>query len=183
MVTYLWDNLFKRNRKDFQLEEILRENFIFKDLSPSELTFVRNLVHYRNYRAGETVFRQGELGVGMYIVAKGSVNITVEDMSSPDGPAKQNFVTRLTAGDFFGEIALVEQTGRRTATATAADEVVLVGFFKPDMAEIIERSPRTGMKILARLAEVLGRRLQETAERFTELKRELRELTPQNANE
>src|SRR5690606_30815615 len=85
-------------------------------------------------------------------------------------------VTRLSRGDFFGEISLVEQAGRRTATASAADDVILLGFFKPDLAEIVERNPRMGVKLLTRLGEILGRRLKETADRFTEVKRELKEL-------
>ena len=182
MVSYLWDNLFRRNQRDQQVVEILGDNYIFKELSALELSFIQSLVHYRTYRAGETVFRQGEVGVGMYIVVKGCVNISVEDDPGQHLNGKSNFVTRLNQGDFFGEIALVEQTGRRTATATAAGELVLLGFFKPDLAEIIERSPKTGVKIVTRLAEVLGRRLKETAERFSELKRELKEMDSKNAS-
>lgn len=176
MVNYLWDNLFRRGSKESEVETVLAENYLFRVLSKAELSFVRSLVHLRNYRSGEPIFRQGELGVGMYIIVRGHVNITVEDLRATDESARNVFVTRLAKGDFFGEIALVEQTGRRTATASAADEVTLLGFFKPDLAEIIERNPRTGVKILTRLGEVLGRRLKETAERFTEVKRELKEL-------
>jgi CRP/FNR family cyclic AMP-dependent transcriptional regulator len=182
MVNYLWDNLFKRGDRNEEIEVVLSENYIFKVLSKPELRFVRDLVHYRIYKPGENVFTQGELGVGMYIVMQGSLNITVEDLHSLDQNNRTIFVTRLSRGDFFGEISLVEQAGRRTATATAADDVVLLGFFKPDLAELIERSPRTGVKILTRLGEVLGRRLKETAERFTEVKRELRELAKQNGS-
>jgi CRP-like cAMP-binding protein len=182
MVNYLWDNLFKRDDRKQEIEAILKENFIFKILSKFELYLVRDLVHYRTYKPGECIFSQGELGVGMYIVAHGTLNITVEDLHSLNENNRTVFVTRLSHGDFFGEISLVEQTGRRTATATAADEVVLLGFFKPDLVELIDRSPRTGVKILTRLGEVLARRLKETAERFTEVKRELREISKPDAN-
>ena len=181
MVSYLWDNFFRKNQKNEQIESILSENFIFRTLTPSELHFVKQLVHYRSYRPGEIIFRQGELGVGMYIIVKGAVNITVEDLQASSESAGDVFVTRLGTSDFFGEIALIEQTGRRTATATAADEVIVLGFYKPDLAEIIERNPRTGVKIVSRLAEVLGHRLKETAERFTELKREVKEMNSNNA--
>jgi CRP-like cAMP-binding protein len=183
MVSYLWDNLFKRTPKDSEIDSVLGENYIFKTLNKAEMAFVKSLVHYRVYRPGEAIFRQGELGVGMYIIVKGHVNITVDDLRAPDDTNKNIFVTRLTKGDFFGEIALVEQTGRRTATASAAEEVALLGFFKPDLAEIIERNPRMGVKILSRLGEVLGRRLKETADRFTEVKRELHDLAGDNTND
>lgn len=183
MVNYLWDNLFKKNQKNQEIEIVLSDNFLFKDLSGSEMRLLKTLVHYRIYRPGELVFRQGELGVGMYIIVKGHINISVEDPTATEESDKNIFVTRLNRGDFFGEIALVEQNGRRTATASASDEVVLLGFFKPDLAEIIERSPRTAIKIALKLGEVLGRRLKETAERFTEVKRELLELNKKDAEQ
>ena len=182
MVSYLWENFFRGDERDRLTDQVLRNNFIFKDLSVREFNFVKKLVHYRIYRTGEPIFKQGELGVGMYIVVKGTIHISVEDLTGPQAESRTTFVTRLSSGDFFGEIALIENGSRRTATAIAADEVAVLGFFKPDLAEILERSPAIGVKILSKLSEVLARRLKETAERFTELKRELKELTQQNAN-
>jgi len=182
MVNYLWDNIFKRGSRDQEIDAVLSENYLFKILSPPELHFVKSLVHYRVYKPGEKIFSQGELGVGMYIVVRGTINITVEDLHTHDESQRTTFVTRLSKSDFFGELSLVEQASRRTATATAADDVTLLGFFKPDLEEIVERNPRIAVKILSRLGEILGRRLKETAERFTEVKRELKELSSRHAN-
>lgn len=182
MVSYLWDNFFKKETGDTDIIGMLSENFIFKVLTSSELHFVKKLIHVRHYKPGEVIFTQGELGVGMYIVADGTVNISVEDLHTLNDADRNVFITRLAKGDFFGEISLVEQAGRRTATATAADNVTLLGFFKPDLSEAIERNPRMGVKILSRLGEVLGRRLKETADRFTEVKRELKEIALKNGN-
>lgn len=174
MVNFIWDNIFKRSERGKDLLHILGENYLFETLTKSELRFVKEMVHVRNYRPGEVVFRQGEIGVGMYLVATGSIDILVEDIPS-DKPEKQTvFVTRLGSGDFFGELSLVEENGRRTATAVASVETTLIGFFKPDLLEIVERNPSTGVKIVTRLAEVLGKRLKETTVKVTELKREMR---------
>lgn len=182
MVSYLWENFFRGDERERLIEEVLRNNYIFKDLTSREFGFVKKLIHYRTYRTGEPIFKQGELGVGMYIVVKGMVHISVEDLTTETAEPKITFVTRLGGGDFFGEIALIENGSRRTATATAAEDVAVLGFFKPDLAEILDRNPRIGVKILSKLSEVLARRLKETAERFTELKRELKEMTQQNAS-
>jgi hypothetical protein len=93
MVNFIWDNIFKRSERAKDLLHILGENYLFETLSKSELRFVKEMVHVRNYRPGEVVFRQGEIGVGMYLVASGSVDILVEDIPS-DRPEKQTvFVT------------------------------------------------------------------------------------------
>jgi CRP-like cAMP-binding protein len=181
MVNALWDNIFKRAERERSISHILSENNLFRDLTKKELRFVENIVHERQYRKGEYVFQQGEIGVGMYIIAKGSVDISIfESEPSLSEAQKHIFVTRLEAGDFFGELSLVEDGGRRTASALAAEDSILVGFFKPDLIEILDRSPSTGVKIIFRLAEVLGRRLKETTDKIRHLRKELGSLQTQN---
>lgn len=176
MLNYMWDNLFRKDDEPQAVFEALKHTFIFQLLSKKELRFVQETVHVRSFKAGETIFRQGEIGVGMYILLKGSLDIFVDQSFDEDEPTSRQLVTRLQAGDFLGELSLVENNSRRTATAVAAEESVLIGFFKPDLFEILERQPATGVKILLRLAEVLGRRLKETTLKVSELKDELRHL-------
>lgn len=180
MVNTLWDNIFRRAEEANDVSQILSRNFLFDSLSKKELHFLRDLVHVRTFHPGETIFRQGEIGVGMYILARGTVDIYVEDPQSPEKEASSVHITRLGPGDFFGELSLVEDKGRRTATAIAGEETVLIGFFKPDLVEIVERNPSTGVKILNRLSEVLGRRLKETAEKVTRLRKEIQSLNQQD---
>ena len=180
MVNYLWDNLFQKDQRELEIDSVLKDNFIFRILNRVELLFVKDLFHVRTYRPGETVFTQGEVGVGMYIVIRGTVNITTENLRAHNESERVQFITRLSKGDFFGELALVEQAGRYTASATAAEPVTLIGFFKPDLQELTERNPRIATKVVLRLAEVLGCRLRETSDRFTEVKKELKELSEKN---
>lgn len=176
MVSSLWENLFRQNKKQQELLSILKDNYLFASLTQSELYFLRDLVHVRSYLPGESIFRQGELGSGVYIISRGSVDITMTDDSLNGGGSQS--VTRLSTGDFFGEIALVEEGGRRSASAIAVEDTTAIGFFRPDLIEIIARNPVTGNKILLRLSEVLGRRLKETADKVMQLRREIRELKP-----
>lgn len=179
-MNYLWDNLFRRSKKEDDVLTILRENILFQDLGERELRFVESLVHVRRFHAGEPVFRQNEIGVGMYLIAKGRIEIFVSDPNMQslvaDDENREIFITQLMPGDFFGELALVEDGARRTASAIARDESVLIGFFKPDLSEVLARSPEAGIKISLRLAEVLGRRLKETTEKVSELRRAIKDL-------
>ncbi|MGE0528569.1 MAG: cyclic nucleotide-binding domain-containing protein, partial [Bdellovibrionales bacterium] len=154
----------------------LRQTYIISNLSKKELRFVQGTVHVRAFKPGEAIFRQGEVGVGMYVLLRGSLEILVHHSTEEDVPSRNHLVTRLKAGDFLGELSLVENNSRRTATAVAVEESVLIGFFKPDLLEILERQPATGVKILLRLGEVLGRRLKETTLKVTELKEEIRRM-------
>lgn len=170
MNLFTWKNFFRPDSKEKTVLETLKNTRIFGSLNKRELELVKQTIHVRNYIPGETVFVQGELGIGMYIVLQGKVDVYARSGEGDDEP---RVVTQLFEGDFFGELSLVENQGRRTATAIAAVETSLIGFFKPDLMEILERQPQTGSKIVLRLAEVLGRRLKETSLRLTELKQEL----------
>ncbi len=172
----LWDNIFRTPKKENDVRSVLENNALFCDLSDRELQFVQDIVHVRRYHAGEAVFRQSEVGVGMYIIVKGRVEIFVTDPAPIQEEFRDIYITQLTDGDFFGELSLVEDNGRRTASAVARDETTLIGFFNPDLMEILERSPQTGVKIVFRLAEVLGRRLKETTDKVSELRQSLQEL-------
>lgn len=172
----MWDNLFRRTNQDQQVSEALNQTYVFQALSRKDLRFVQDTVHVRAFKPGEVIFRQGEIGVGMYIILKGSLDIFVDHAVDEEMPSRSHLVTRLRGGDFLGELSLVENNSRRTATAIAGEESTLIGFFKPDLFEILERQPATGVKILMRLSEVLGRRLKETTLKVTELKDEIRRM-------
>lgn len=177
LVNYLWENIFKRLEREQDITSILSNNILFRNLTKHELRFIEKIIHIRKYRSGETIFRQGETGVGMYIIVKGRVEISIiDDVLMERDKEKEIVVTTLESGDFFGELSLVEEISRRSATATAAEDTVLIGFFKPDLLEVLERSSATGVKVVFRLAEVLGRRLKETTDKITQLKKEIRLL-------
>ncbi len=180
-MNFLWDNIFRQLKKVTDLNAVLKENFIFQDLSARELSLLEDIVHVRKYHDGEPVFRQGEVGIGMYIIVKGQIEIFVSGPTNSGSAANSEevrdiFITQLAPGDFFGELSLVEENGRRSASAVAREETTLIGFFKPDLMEMRSRSPLTSTKIIFRLAEILGRRLKETTEKVSELRRALRDV-------
>tara|TARA_Y100000768_G_scaffold389046_1_gene391565 strand:- start:5697 stop:6278 length:582 start_codon:yes stop_codon:yes gene_type:complete len=173
VADYLWDNIFRKDAKEKELITRLKENFLFELLSNKELSFIEQIVHVRTYRANEVIFRQGEAGVGMYIIKKGNVDIYSAENIPGQENQNETKVTSLSEGDFFGEISLVEAGSRRTATAATSTETELIGFFRPDLIELLERNPNIGAKVVFRLAEVLGRRLAETTDKISLIKQEL----------
>ncbi len=173
MINFLWDNMFKR-RKDSQVE-FLSKNFFFKNLNPVDLKKVTQFIHVRHYRPGELLFRQNEIGIGMYFILKGRIDIFTE--SNPNGDKTESlFITRLEAGDHMGEIALIEDNHRRTASAKATMETTVLGLFQPDLKRLLESYPDIGARLLLQIAKVLGRRLSETAIKITSLKKQVERI-------
>jgi CRP/FNR family transcriptional regulator, cyclic AMP receptor protein len=158
----LWKNIFsgKLVRKG-SAEDILRSVPAFTHLSVRELKEVAEICHYRDYRAGETVFAQGDPGLGMYIVQEGDVRIVMNDR---EGRPRELSV--LSVGDFFGEMGLIDESPR-SATALCRTDCRLIGFFRPDLFELIDKDPRLGIKIVLKLAEIVAERLRN-AQRLSE---------------
>lgn len=145
--------------------QALKSNQLFVKLTDKELHVIAKMVHIRNYEPNEIIFDQGEKGLGMYIIIKGNVEIT---RGIPEKPAQEFSVATLEPGNFFGELALCSRDSRRTACAYARGQTTLIGFFKPDLIDIMERKPEMGVKILFQLSRVVARRLVETNTAFAQ---------------
>ncbi len=125
---------------------------MFRDISDRGLKEIRSLCHLRDYAAGEHIFREGEPGVGMYVILDGVI-----DIYHRDGKREKHLAT-LESGDFFGELALLEELPR-TASAAAKNHARIIGFFRPDLMSILDRKPRLGGQVMLNMAKLIGQRL------------------------
>ncbi len=126
---------------------------LFTELSTRERHYLAEFIHVRHYEAGETVYSEGDVGSGLYLIRSGQVRLSVEP---PEGESVE--LARLEPGDFFGETALCEATTRLT-TATAVETSELLGLFRSDLLQLIQNRPGTSNKILYGLSQVLSRRI------------------------
>lgn len=157
----LWDNIFRfSKKKNDEIDNILLNIPIFQDLNNNELKTIKRILHQREYRKNEVIFNQTDIGLGMYIIVKGNVDIVCE-------PEKHT-LAELHDGDFFGELSLLDESPR-SATAIAKVPSELLCFFKPDLLDLIERNPKLGGKILFKLAWTIGERLKRMNEQIKEL--------------
>jgi CRP-like cAMP-binding protein len=102
-------------------------------------------------KAGDFVFREGELGTEMFILQEGRVEILKE----LNAEAQQLAV--LEKGDFFGEMAILEDLPR-TASARALSDVKLLQINGSTFDQML----RTNPEIAVRMMRKLSRRLRET---------------------
>jgi CRP-like cAMP-binding protein len=170
----LWRNLFsQRVIREGTIEEVLSKVPAFANLAPRELKEVAAIVHKREYRSGEPVFYQGDPGLGMYIVKDGEVSIVIQ---GKDGNERE--LALFGDGDFFGELALLDESPR-SANAVCKTECTLIGFFRPDLFELIEKNTTLGIKIVLKLAEIVAQRLRHTDKELSKVKSQLDRLQAQ----
>ena len=181
-----WGNIFKIKRHTESLFNFLKNNQVFRGFTSRDLRQIEKIVHVRKFKKDEIVFKEDEPGTGMYIIKSGKIRIT-KHKSTGTVSSGEEIITHLKENDFFGELTLVEKTRfPRTASAYADSASELIGFFKPDLLEIIERNPKLGVKIIMRIAEIIGARLRTTTSLISSKKYEIEKLKtqlPQAENE
>jgi len=170
MIDFLWSNVLKLKKDTDSVYHHLKKNFLFQDLTSWDLHFVQEIVNVRTYKATETIFKQSDMGSGMYIITIGKVQIQAENYDSKSKSTQTHLITTLGPQDFFGELSLIESEIRRSATAVALEDTDVIGFFKADLMEIVKRNPSIGVKILLRLSEVVGERLRQTTAKLSEIR-------------
>ncbi len=163
-----WRNIFRSYRlKEGTVEHLLSTVPAFGQLSVRELRQVATIVHRREYKLGEYIFYQGDPGLGMYVIEEGTVAIVFLDEHH-----NEKEIAILKDGDFFGELALLDE-GPRSACAIGRTPCKMIGFFRPDLFELIRKYPSLGLKIVLKLAEMLGERLRTTDQEMMRLRSEL----------
>ena len=158
-----WANLFKAPAEKSDLEELLTFMPPFEKLRGKYIKLLMQIIHNRAYETNEYIFYQGDPGIGLYIVREGSVAIT---QSIDDGKTVE--LARLNRGDFFGELALLDDE-IRSGTAIALEQTSVAVIFKPDLDEFIERYPKAGIKILRGISIIISTRLRKLNDEYFSL--------------
>jgi CRP-like cAMP-binding protein len=137
----------ERRQKDAkELIRLLSRGDLLRHLPPEEIEVILPCVRSRHLAPGEIVFRAGDPGDALYIVARGKVEILAE----PDGTPAAQPLASLGEGEAFGEMALLTG-GPRTATVRSAGESELLAIGRDDFERLIARD-----RVLAQAVERLS---------------------------
>ncbi|MBN1210744.1 MAG: Crp/Fnr family transcriptional regulator [Myxococcaceae bacterium] len=131
--------------------QLLARISMFENLQEEELEHLSTLLRSRRFARGEVIFHQGDVGTSLFIVRKGQVAIR---LSSDEG--KEVILALLDRGDFFGELALLDEEPRST-DAVAREEADLLSLQREDFRRFLEERPQVGMKLLSALSRLVRR--------------------------
>ena len=123
---------------------------LFAGLGRREIESIANSMKPRTFRPGEAVAREGESGVGFFVIERGEATVTVGGEE----------VGRLGPGDYFGEIALIADTDR-TATVTADSELRCYGLTRWEFRPLVETNAQVAWKLL----EAVAKKVREAEQR------------------
>lgn len=173
-LKYLWDAspLSFLNKESYH--EFFKKISVLNSFSDNEVRLFTKFLHRREFQANEVVFRQGDSGYGFYFIFSGSVNIYSNHNTQNNEFG--DFVIRLDKRQYFGEMGLLEEFNRRSATVVAAENTVLLGIFKPDLERMLELYPVLGAKFLRETALIMANRMGQLTREIVTLRKKIREL-------
>ena len=135
----------------FSIIRFLGKVEFFQFLEPEELSTVAARLNLETYDPGQVVFRKDEPGTTLHIIASGSVKISMPTEGGEEAP-----LALLKAGDYFGELALLDG-GLRTASATAVGAAATLSLEREDFLGFITTHPRCAAADFRALATLIRR--------------------------
>ena len=139
--------------------KLLDKCFLFKALDEQQRRGLAALARSCTFAPNEPIFHVGEPGSSMMGVMVGTVRISL-----PAWKDKLLILADLPAGEFFGEMALLDGKPR-SASAAALTKCELLVFERRDFLTFLERSPSVCLKVMQMLCE----RVRSTDERMSEI--------------
>ncbi len=119
---------------------------IFAPLAPADRADLASRMRSRHFAKNEVVFHKDDPAAHLYLVAAGTVKISIEDEGG-----QEVVIALMRGGDVFGELALFDQ-GERSATATATTDTTIFALAARDFSEVVQRNAAAMRQLLALLA-------------------------------
>jgi CRP/FNR family cyclic AMP-dependent transcriptional regulator len=136
-------------------EETLAQAPLFSQLSRKDLKRLAKGTVSRQFQKGEVIVREGERAVAFYLILSGRAEV----VKGAEG-ASPNLLNTLGPGEFFGEMALLDNY-LRSATVRAVEDTECLVLSRWDFMAELRSSPYIAVQMLP----VLSRRLRESDSR------------------
>ena len=124
--------------------DFLKRVSMFEDLDQKSLEAIANAAVEQRYEPGQDIVRQGDTGVGAFIIRSGKVDVI------QDRGGKETKLSTLGAGEVFGEMALLDEFPR-SATVRAVEPTTALGIQRWHFRGILESHPQIALALLPML--------------------------------
>lgn len=140
--------------------EYLKKIPLFSYLHEKDLKSIASLIKEREYKKGDIIVKQGDEGVGLFIIKKGKVKVS-KTLSS----GKVLDIAVHSDGEYFGELSMLDNKPR-TATVSALEDTTTMIMTYWEFKALLESKPEIALSLIPVLVE----RFRETNEQLLELR-------------
>jgi len=135
----------------------LHEINLCKGFDRETLQALASCVEERAYETGQKIFQQGDQGDEIFLIRRGAVRIVL-----PLAGGRQHHLVTFGRGDFFGDMAFIDQAAVRSADAMASTPTNLYVILRARFDAVAVTHPFLDKKVFWRLAHALAIRLRQT---------------------
>jgi uncharacterized membrane protein len=136
--------------------ELLRKIPLLSRLDDAELHRLEPLIQYRSIGANQPVIWVGEPGTELFLIQSGKVAV-----AAPDETGKEVVLASLGAGDFFGDLALLDG-GPRSASVRTLEPCDMLVLGRDDFLQFLRQNPEAAIDVIA----TIGKRYRETLDKL-----------------
>jgi CRP-like cAMP-binding protein len=142
-----------------EIREALKQTVLFSDFTPEEIEQFVDLCDITTAAPGELIVKQDDQVDSMYVLVGGRARV-VHHKESRDID-----LATLCCGDFFGELALVDE-GVRSADVLAVEPVTLLRITQAVVSAVAGVYPTAAFKFLVSIGRILVSRLRQSNQRY-----------------
>ena len=135
------------------IQNVIHHVPLFTSFSPEELEDLTSQFKIANFSEGEIIFNEDDPGTALYIVAEGMIEI-IKSMGLPG----ERLLAERRHPEYFGEMSFFNFEDKRTATARAGSNSILITLTKDDFNNLLSRYPQLAFEMV----RVLSLRLNES---------------------
>ena len=141
--------------------DLLKKVYLFNDLTQVELEKIMAIAYEKSFSKEQPVFQEGEIGDAFYIVTDGQVRISTIVPGVGEEALK---VLRL--GDYFGEMALIDDFPRSAAAIAHESDIKLLAVYKRDFKKLLAEDKDLAYKLMSVFIKTLSSRLRDTNDKL-----------------
>lgn len=141
----------------------LQKVLVFSSLYISELQIISGLLKPVNYPKESYICREGDEGYELYIIEKGKAAASIKIDNDED-----KILSEFIPGDFFGEVAIFENS-RRSASVKTTEETTVLTLHKNDFQKIMDRWPLVAIRMMKEMLDITSGRLSNTGRFISEM--------------
>ncbi len=144
---------------------------VFKDAAPyrafkeADWKLLSEVLQESSAKMGDFIFKDNDPGNGFYFIRSGKIKISKQVVPEGKKTPQEHLLTVLTAGNIFGEMALVDGAPR-SADAIAEENSVLYHLAQDDYEKLEREQPATALRIQDLLVVTLCSRIRAVNRSF-----------------
>ncbi len=126
---------------------MLRSVTLFKELTDADLAVIEELATTKTVARGSVILSEGEIGDSLYVITEGRVKVFIGDEEG-----REVILKMLGAGDFFGELSLIDRQPR-SASVAALENCTMQVLSHKTFQQCLASTPRIAVTVMTALAK------------------------------